>query len=195
MLERSFGHAIRNFGTLFLLIATFTVPLHLAYSLVFRNVIETRELHEVIATFPPSRQVRGVGQAQLTQARVGLIVVSLIEVALIPWLAAATAKVLRDEEEGEVTTVGAALRGTFTFAVGRIKIGPVAMAAVVALLIGFLLERSGLLLLEFVSDPRAYPFFGLMQGVSRALAGPFLLTTLVYIRTSKERTPRAPNVY
>ncbi|HYI44464.1 MAG TPA: hypothetical protein VE174_03245 [Actinomycetota bacterium] len=196
MLERSFGQAIRSFGTLFLLVAMLTVPLHLAYSLVFRNVIETRELHEVIGTFPSSRQVRGVGQTQLTQARVGLIVVSLIELAAIPWFVQMTVKVLRDEEEGNIATVSDAVRGTpFSFRLGPIRPGPVAVSVVVALLIGFLIERSGLLLLEFVSDPRSYPFFGLMQGVARAAGAPFVLATLAYSHRPKETTPKVPNVY
>jgi hypothetical protein len=170
--------------------------LHLGYSLIFRNVIETRELHEVIATFPESRQVRGVGQDQLTHARIGLLLVSLLELAAVPWLTQATAKVLRDEEEGEVATAGDALRSTpFTLKLRSVRPGPVIVAIVVSVLIGWLVERSGLLLLEFVADPRVFPFFGLMQAVARGVAGPFLLTTLVYAQRPKGSAPRAPTVY
>ena len=196
MLERSFGLEIRNFSTLFLLIATLTVPLHLAYSLVFRNVIETRELHEVIATFPPVRQVRSVGQTQLTQARVGLIIVTALELAAIPWLAQATARAIRRRDDDSVMTLGMAFRGARpSLRLGRIQPGPLVVSAVVAFLIAFLVERSGLLLLEFVSDARSFPFFGLMQGVSRALGGPFLLTTIVCSQRTKETGAGAPNLY
>src|SRR5687767_1406913 len=110
MVDRAFRAALRNYSTLFLLVAVVTVPLHLLYSIVFQNVIETRELHAVIETFPDARQVRSVGRSQLTQARFGLALVTLIELAVLPFLARAGRRVLQMEEAGRVPSVGEALR-------------------------------------------------------------------------------------
>ena len=75
-------------------------------------------------------------------------------------------------------------------------LGPLLVAAVVALAIAFAVERAGLLILEFVPDERSYPFFGLMQGVSRALGAPFFLVTLVMVgKPSGTRAERTPELY
>lgn len=200
MLDRSFAHALRNFATIFLLVAAVTVPLHLAYSVIFKHVIETRELHSVIAEFPSARQVRGVGTAQLAQARIGLLFITLIEIAAIPWLARGTARVLEQDDAGETPLVGDALRAARSpVSWGAVNwsrhAGPLALAALVGLVIGFLIERSGLALLEFVSDTRVYPLFGLLQGVSRAAAAPFLLTTIALCVRAKDLPPKTPNLY
>ena len=189
MVDKAFRAALRNFSTLFLIVAVITVPLHLLYGIVFQNVIETRELHSVIQTFPETRQVRSVGRAQLMQARVGLALVTLIELAVLPFLARAARRVLRMEEAGEVATVGAALRAIReepAIPFGLDRMGPVLVAAAIGFAIGFAIERTGLLLLEFVSDESTFPFFGLMQGVSRAAGAPFLLAGLALLKPAAE---------
>jgi len=200
MLDRSFGDALRNFATLFLLVAAVTVPLHLVYSVIFQNVIETRELHSVIAEFPSARQVHGVGTMQLAQARIALLVISIIEIAAIPWLARATAYVLDSEPSGRIPLVGEALRKAGSpLHVGNVgwarRPGPLLVATLIALLVGVLIERSGLALLEFVPDASAYPFFGLMQGVARAAGAPFLLATIVLSARAKDLPPKKPTLY
>lgn len=199
MVDQAFRATLRNFGTLFLLVAVITVPLHLAYSVMFRNVIETRELHPVIETFPESRQVRSVGRTQLFQARVGLGVVTLLELGSLIYLARATRRVLKNDEAGELPGVRDALlsaREDPGVKPNLQRLGPLLVAAVFALAVGLLVERTALLLLEFVPDERSYPFFGLMQGVSRALAAPFFLVTLVLVSAAPSpRTERTPSLY
>lgn len=199
MVERSFATAGKHYVTLFLLVATLTVPLHLLYSIVFKNVIETRELHPVIETFPEARQVRGVGRPQLWQARIGLGLVILIELAAIPMLARAGGRAIELQEEDEEVPLFGTLReaGPTPRLDGRWKPGGMraaAIAALFSLVVVILVERIGLLALEFVSDARTFPFFGLMQGISRAAAGPFLLAALVHTRT-KEQGVREPKLY
>src|SRR5687768_15249003 len=104
MVDTAFRVTLRNFATLFLLVVTLTLPLHLVYSVVFKSVIETRELHGVIETFPESRQVRSVGRTQLTQARLALVAITLIEIAAVPFLARGTRRVLEREQAGELTS-------------------------------------------------------------------------------------------
>lgn len=194
MVDQAFRATLRNFSTLFLLVAVVTVPLHVAYSVVFANVIETRELHDVIETFPEARQVRGVGKSRLNQARVGLALVTLIELASIPFLARGTRRVLQREAENALPTVRDGLRAMREGSVplpGAGRAGPVIVALVVGAAFAIMIERIGLLALEFVSDARSFPFFGLMQGVARAAGAPFFLVTLVMSGRGKpaEETP------
>ncbi len=198
MVDKAFRATFRNFATLFLLVAVVTVPLHLLYSVVFNNVIETRELHAVIETFPPARQVRSVGRSQLTYARVGFAIVTFLEIATIPFLARATRRVLDAEEEEELTSVTDALTGLRDappLGLDTSRMGPVLVGTATALAIGLGIERSGLLLLEFVPDAATFPFFGLMQGVSRAAGAPFLLTILAWPARTKEGVGDAPKLY
>jgi hypothetical protein len=124
----------------------------------------------------------------------------LIEIAAIPWLARGTAHVLDQDDAGTDPLVGDALRAARSPAnLGNLdwrrQAGPLSVAALIGLVIGFLVERSGLILLEFVSDTRVYPLFGLLQGVSRALAAPLLLTTIALCIRAKDLPPKKPNLY
>ena len=189
---------MRNFAALFLFVCVVTVPLHLIYSLVFSNVIETREIHDVIETFPEARQVRGVGTSRLNQARVGFVLLTLIELGSIPFLARGTKRILEVADQDGMTTVPEgleAIRSEQTPRLGLDNAGPVLTAAVLGLAIGILVERSGLAALEFVSDARSFPFYGLVQGVARAAGAPFLLATIVHAGRAKERGVDAPTLY
>ncbi len=183
LIDRSLRLTLRNFSTLFFVVAALTIPLHLAYSLVFGNVIATRELQDEIRAFPEHRQVRSVGRDQLRNSLIGFTLVTVIELAAIPFLVRATHRVLADDAEGEIPTAIEALRGIGhrqdpqSFVPGAA--GTIAAAAALCIVIGWLFERNGLLLLEFVSDARSFPFYGLVQGVSRAVAAPFFLVTWV----------------
>lgn len=197
MVDQAFRAALRNFSTLFLLVAVVTVPLHLAYSVMFANVIETRELHDVIETFPEARQVRGVGKAQLDRARIAFGVVTILELISIPFLARGTRRVLEIDRAGGLPTVREgleAMRGGGAWHGGAHRAGPVIVAVIAALVLGLLIERIGLLLLEFVSDPRSFPFFGLMQAISRAAAAPFVLVTLILTSGARGRE-ELPGLY
>ena len=111
MLERAFSAAFRNLSTLFLMVALFTVPLHVGYSYLFRDVIEVRKIHSSIEGFPSYRQVKNVGPDELRTARLTYLGLSVLELALLlPLLARATARVLEVDAAGGVPTIPRALR-------------------------------------------------------------------------------------
>ena len=196
MVDRLFRTTLRNFSTLFLIAAVVTVPLHLIFSLVYKNVVETRELHDVIETFPEARQVRGVGKAKLTQSRIAMALITLIELLSIPFLVRAARRALELDRAGETPTVSEslqAMREGGPWWPGLTRAGPVLVALAVGLVFGWLLERSGLLLLEFVSDVRSFAFYGLLQGVTRAAAAPFVLVALA--ETSAPGREEVPGLY
>lgn len=178
--DRAFHTVFRNFSTLFLLVAAFTVPLHLAYSFAFRNVIEVSELHAAIQRFPPHRQVHSVGREQLTQSRLAFLALTGVEIALIPILVKATQRVIEVDAGGGVPTVADALshargsRGTVRKLLSH-RMGTTVAALAIALVLGFLTERTGLLLVEPLGDRLAWAGVGLVRAISRAIGAPFFL--------------------
>lgn len=199
MLERAFTTAFRNFSTLFLMVALFTVPLHVGYSYWFREVIEVREIHSSIEGFPSYRQVKNVGPDQLRTARLAYLGLSLLELALLlPLLVRATARVIEVDAAAGVPTIPNALRaglrrarGTFRGLIGALP--SVLIAAVLALAIGWLFERVALLVVEAVPDEHAWPLVGAIQGCSRALAAPFVMVAIAAgLASAKEVPPDRP---
>lgn len=104
-LDRVFRLAFRNLSTLFLLVATVSVPLHVGYAVVFRDVVEVRELHDEIEDFPPQVAVKGVGPDDLGRARAAFAGVVAVELGLILLLTRAAARILDVDEGGGVPTV------------------------------------------------------------------------------------------
>ncbi|MDQ3957154.1 MAG: hypothetical protein M3273_02410, partial [Actinomycetota bacterium] len=150
LLERTLRLALRNYGTLFLFVATVTVTLHLVYLFVFRDVTAVSDLHPAIEAFPQSRQVRGVGRADLSAWRSGAWIVAAVEIALIPLLARGAARVLEQDEAGEVPTVAAALRAFVARGYGSFPsprdAGPVLVTAAFGVVVWWLVRTTGMLL-------------------------------------------------
>jgi hypothetical protein len=195
MLERAFTAAFRNFSTLFLMVALFTVPLHVGYSFLFRDVIEVREIHSSIEGFPSYRQVKNVGPDELRTARLTYLGLSVLELALlVPLLARATARVLEVDAAGGVPTIPRAFRASLRRGSSASRglfgaLPSILIAAVLAFAIGWLFERAALLLVETVPDERAWPLVGGIQGCSRALAAPFVLAAIAIDRASAKEVP------
>ncbi|HEV2757774.1 MAG TPA: hypothetical protein VG318_18595 [Actinomycetota bacterium] len=195
MLDRTLRLALRNYVTLFLFVACVTVTIHLVYLFFFRDVVGISELHEAIEEFPPQRQVRGVGHGDLDAWRVGNGVVTLIEIALIPFLAKGAARVVEQDEAGEVPTVGAALgatvkRGYKWFPSPR-EAGPLLVSSALGLAVWWLVRRTGLLLVEPVGADSRWAAVGGVEGAARAAAAPFVLVSVV-LRKSR---PKADQVF
>jgi hypothetical protein len=194
-LDRAFRATFRNFSTLFLLVASLTVPLHLAYSVAFRDVVAVGDLRSAIERFPPHRKVHGVGRKRLHESRVAFIGLSLLEVALIPVLVRATERVLEVDEQGGVPSVLDAYRHVVQPRPRQgIGFARVVAAVVVAITVAFLAERIGLLLTEPV--PRTLDFLaaGLVRALSRAVGAPFALSAMALesLRREARQRPGTP---
>ncbi|MFN2588970.1 MAG: hypothetical protein ABR613_12755 [Actinomycetota bacterium] len=200
MLDRKLRLALRNYVTLFLFVACVTVSIHVVYLFAFRDVVAVSELHAAIDEFPPQRQVRGVGHRDLDAWRFGNGVVTLIEIALIPFLAKGAARVVEQDEADEVPTVRTALaataqRGYRWFPSPR-EAGPLLVSAAIGLTVWWLVRRTGLLLVEPLAAEGRWAAVALVEGSARAAAAPFVLVSVV-LRKSRPKADRVftPNLY
>ncbi|HEX2196432.1 MAG TPA: hypothetical protein VHJ76_05855 [Actinomycetota bacterium] len=195
MLERTLRLALRNYVTLFLFVATFAVAIHLVYLWLFRDVVGLAELHDAIREFPPNRQVRGVGHRDLDAWRTGNFVLTLVEIGLIPFLAKGAARVIEQDERGEVPTVRAALAATlkrgYRWFPSLKEAGPLLVTVVLALVTWWLVRRTGLLLVEPVGPDGAWAPTALVEGVARAAGAPFVLVSVVL----RKSAPKGDRVF
>jgi hypothetical protein len=179
LLDRALRATIRNFSTLFLLVALVMVPLQVAHAYVFRRVIAVSELHPAIEGFPEGRKVARVGPGQLRKARTGYLVIGAIEILLLPLLVRAAARVMAVDRAGGVPTVVGAFAGMRgSLEVGRLRglpVGPLVVAATLGITIGWLTRALGLVLVEPLADGAAFSGVGLIEGVARALGGAFVV--------------------
>lgn len=200
MLDRTLRLALRNYVTLFLFVACVTVSIHVVYLFVFRDVVGVSDLHGAIEAFPPSRQVRGVGHGDLDAWRVGGVLVTAIEIALLPFLAKGAARVVEQDEAGDVPTVGAALRATmkrgYRWFPSPREAGPLLVCSAVALATWWLLRATGLLLVEPVGAGSAWAAVALVEGAARAAGAPFVLVSVVLRKSRPKADPVfTPNQY
>ncbi len=200
MLDRTLRLALRNYVTLFLFVATFTVAIHLVHLFLFRDVVGLADLHDAIREFPPQRQVRGVGHRDLDAWAVGNAVVTLIEIALVPFLAKGAARVIEQDERGDVPTVEAALAATmkrgYRWFPSLREAGPLLVSVAIALLTWWLVRRTGLLLVEPVGRDGRWAAVAAVEGAARAAGAPFVLVSVVLRKSApKEEEVFTPNLY
>ena len=186
MLDRGLALTFKNFATLFFVCAVVTLPLHVAYSIGFQNEIGLRELHAEIEQFPPLREVKGVSKQDLDLSREVAAIVAILELALVPLGLKAARRVFDDDKEGRVTSArtawAAAWSRGYTWnkrAPGR-GIGLALVAAIVAMAVGFVCDRIGILVAEPVSPTYAFTVIGAATGVARAVAAPLFLGPVAY---------------
>ncbi len=180
LLDRAFRLTFRNFSTLFLIVATIVVPLHLIFSFYFRDVVAVSELHSAIEDLPGYLQVKGVKAREIRVYRSAFLALSAAELALIPALAAATRRALETDARGLVPTATGAWKGLRELRLPRPgSWTTVAVATGCSLLLGALVEVAGSTLLQPVPETSLWIAQGLVQGLSRSLAAPFALTALV----------------
>lgn len=178
LLDRAFRATVRNFSTLFLLVAIVTVPLHVAHAYVFRRVIAVSELHPAIERFPRARKVSGVGRAELTEARTSYLVLNLFEVALLPLIVRAAALVMAADRRGEVPTVirAVARRSTAGALSWRLlSPGALVVALGVSIAVTWLARAAGLILVEPLPSTSSWAGVGVVEGLSRAVGAPFFV--------------------
>ncbi len=180
-IDGAFRLTFRNFSTVFLLVCSVTVPLHLAYGVAFRNVIAVSDLHSAIERFPKDRHVHGVGLEQLEQSRLAFGVLTALEIISIPYLMRASARVLDVDENGGVPTATDALRHIADRQGPRLRpllshgLSYLLTAVVFALAIGYLSQRIGLIVIEPLHGELLFAADASVRALARALGAPFLL--------------------
>jgi hypothetical protein len=198
LLDRSFRRALGDYSTLFLLVAVFTVTLHLVYSVIFRDVIAMSDLHPELSLLRPNGAVRGVGPSDLSTSETFYWILTALEIVAIPFLTAGAGRILQVGAAGGVGTVPDAyrhmreVRGRLTLRFDGSGWAAVVLAAAIALAIGYMFERAGLLLTEVLPDDWLFLGAGLVRGLSRAVAAPFFLATVV--TASEEAHQGAPTL-
>jgi hypothetical protein len=174
LVDAAFRSTFREFSTLFLLVAVMTVPMHVAHSYVFRDVLAVRDLHPDIRDFPEGRRVRDVGVADLHRSQQAWLALTLLEIALIPVVVRAARPVVRGELQ-PATVLGAYRRVARRRPRGKERPRQLAWTlvglAVAALLVTALLRASGLVVVAALPDDHAFPWIGLVEGTARALGG------------------------
>jgi hypothetical protein len=195
-LDWTLRFVFRNFATLFLLVALFTVPLHVGRAFAYRRVVGLRELHPAIAELPPDRLVRGVGAADLETAQGALLAVIAIDLALIPLLAGAVRRIAQNEAAGRLPTVADALGhslGAWRSPAPISSRTTLLAGVVLAFAIATLVYRTGVIVAEPVPEAVAFSPIGLAEGLAAAAAAPFFLVPLALLpRSAKGRDPGAP---
>ena len=197
--DRALQATLRNFSTLVLVVGLVTVPLHLTYAIFFRDVIAVGEIHAQIENVGSGRQVRNVGAGQLSDARTAYLVLTAIELSAIPLFIRATRRVLDEDELGEVPEALNAwrhtLRGPWMPRGGRELWFAVGVGVAFALIVGFLTESTGLLLVQALDPDIRFIADGLVRGSARAFAAPFSMVPVALgISVAKEGEGWAPNL-
>jgi len=186
LVDRALRTTLRNFSTFWLIAAAVTIPLNLAWALMYQDVIATREIHTDIEALPTGDEVRGVDGEAIERADRAQLIVFALEIALIPLLMRATRRAIERDTSGHVPTALGAWRGVARAsgprASGPWRLSVVLPMAAFALVVWGLGTLIGWLLAAPVADSVAWLAVGLTRGAALALALPFLLVGLVETR-------------
>ena len=197
LLDKAFSTTLKNFSTFFLVVASITVPLHVAYSFYFRDVLALSDIHEAIGQLPPAQPVGGVTAEGLERARLAYLGLCALEVASLPLLWRATSRVIALDRAGRLPS---ALRAWLPTKIrdrpnqpqscgerlgAGTRVVTVFSALAFSVAVWFLAERIGLLLIELVPNHFLFMGLALVRSVSLALAAPFpLVAAIVALRSS-----------
>jgi hypothetical protein len=196
--DRALQKTFRNFSTLVLVVALVTVTLHLVYAFIFRDVIAVGEIHGQIEDIAPGRQVRNVGPGQLRDARTAYWILTAVEVVTLPLLVRATRRVLDGDRNREIPGAwrawGRAFRGPWLPRGGRELWTAIATGVAFAVIAGFLVERTGLLVVQAVDVDVRWLADGMVRGLSRAIGAPFGLVPLALGTRAKGHKGHQPNL-
>ncbi|MDQ3766596.1 MAG: hypothetical protein M3346_04540 [Actinomycetota bacterium] len=197
MLDNVLRIVFRNFSTLFLVVAMLIVPVHLAYSFIYKDVAQVEELHPYIENLPRGRQVQNVGRAVLAEARRRFVWVTVAQALLLPLLAGATRRVVGVDAAGGLPGVIDAYRHLLSKRVGPARrtaswgprLAAVASGVVLALVIGWLVQTIGFLFAEVGPDGARWLIAGMTRATAFAAAAPFALVPLVALTGDEAVTP------
>ncbi len=194
MIERAFARTLRNYSTIFFVVAIVSFPVHTLYSFAFRDVIATRDHQEVIES-GDGRRVGSVGSQDLDNARIAYWIIIAVELALVPLAIRATRRVFVAEEEGSVPTAtdawSAALSPGSNPPRDRAPLAAAGVGVAVTVGIGILVHLIAASATGFLSDGARWVGVGLGQGLVRAAAVPLALGSFALFR-AKDRGSPAP---
>ena len=182
MLDRAGRATLRNFSTLFLVVAVVTVPLHLALSYVFRDTLAVSELHSQIAELPPRLQVHRVSAKVLDRFQVWTLGLLALEIALIPLFARASRRVIDVDAAGSLPSATDAWLHAARTPGGTARalrhVGSLALGLAVAVATGWLWRAIGLTLAAPLPDEVVWTAVGAIEGAAWAVGLPFLLVCI-----------------
>ncbi len=191
MIERAFARTLRNFSTLFFLVAVIAFPIHVAYSFAFRDVIAASDYHGSIESAP----VGNVGPQDLDTARIAFWIVTAVELVLFALAVRAARRVFVVDESGSIPTAVDGWRDALSPGSSRPNehaTGAAVLAGVgVALAIGVLVWGITGTLAELTSEDSRWVATGLAHALTRSAAAPFALGGLALFR-AKDEAPSAP---
>ena len=180
MLDHSFRLTFANFSTLFLLVLAIGLPLHLAHALATREVVAARSVADRVDDL--DAPAGDITAEDVSSARTWYLLLNLIELALLVSLIPAARAIVEADEGGEVPTVSGGLR-----AIGRRsgwRLGAasgawreVAVAALVALAVGYLVEATLNQALDLWTGASSFVGVAAAQATARATGAPFFLVT------------------
>ena len=190
LLDHALSTTLRNFSTMFLIVAAVTVPLHLAYAALFRDVLALSEIHVAIRQLPPAQAVAGVTANDVHRAEAAYLALAALELLLIPLLWRATSRAIDLDLAGRLPSATEAWR------LRRVERAPlqapggnaaimVTASVAIGVVVWVLAERIGLLIAEFLPARWFFVGAGLARGLSLALAAPFPLVAAVLARKSR----------
>lgn len=194
MLDRVLRAVFRHFTTLVLLAGVVTLPLNTVYAFAFRSVIATEPLHEEIAVFPPEREVKGVGAADLEKARWAGWAVLLIEAGLLVALVGAVDRVLLSDKGGKMPEVLGALRsaaapmeppteaGDEEASAGDVGAGVMVAGTAIAVIVAGLVVAAGEVAVGVLAAQDAWAGRALVVATAHGLAAPFVQVPLALMR-------------
>jgi hypothetical protein len=185
LLDRVFRVAFRNFSTLSLIVAAVAIPLNLAYSFIWRNVIALSDLHDIISRLPAGQRVRGVSPDDVAAARGWALALVGVQILLIPVLVRAAGAARDDEASGGVPTVVGSYRNVTgrrgpnqDYAAGRGV--TIVVAIVFAAGIYLLVSVAGSVVTGLLPERLSFLGGGLTRAVALALALPWPLVAVAY---------------
>lgn len=201
LLDDALRATLRNFSTLFLVIFAVVGPLHFLYAFVFHDVLALRELHPAISDFPASRQVRGVGRADLSRAQVWFWVLALTELLFVPLFTRIAAHELAMDERGDIPTATHAWRRIGQRAAPRPRpagglAGVIAAALLLGVAVAFFVERTLMVIADLAPNGAAFAVIALARSAGHSAGGVFLVVGLVYT-LARNTAPRdkVPELY
>jgi hypothetical protein len=192
MLDRAARSTVRNFSTLFLICLVVFLPLEIAYATIHQSAIEVRELAPFIEELPGNQRVKGVGPAELDDARRDRMILTAVELALVPLMVSAARRVFERDAAGDLpTATDAYLHSMTPLRLGPLppadSIGAVGVAVVFSLSVGFATYQAGLLLADVFPDRFDFVLLGAVEACARSLALPWFLGAWVEAGRVKER--------